>query len=110
MSQEVIQLANISLLRQRDQWKQKLTQIQKAIDATIGACGCQVADAKPWKSHWDYQIFKIMEVGLSFVRVYVLGVCKMCVKRNAQCGSTSCFWGFSLKTRGTVPLWSGEPQ
>jgi len=66
VSQEVIQLANISLLRQRDQWKQKLTQIQKAIDATIGACGCQVADAKPWKSYWDYQIFKIMEVQYRF--------------------------------------------
>eukprot|EP00931_Biecheleriopsis_adriatica_P043590 TRINITY_DN24917_c0_g1_i1.p1 TRINITY_DN24917_c0_g1~~TRINITY_DN24917_c0_g1_i1.p1 ORF type:complete len:4311 (+),score=994.91 TRINITY_DN24917_c0_g1_i1:69-13001(+) len=66
VSQEVIQLANVSLLRQRDQWKQKLSQIQKAIDATIGGCGCQVADAKPWKAHWDFQIFKIMEVQYRF--------------------------------------------
>eukprot|EP00438_Fugacium_kawagutii_P026834 Skav224731 [mRNA] locus=scaffold699:573890:588190:- [translate_table: standard] len=66
VSQEVVQLANISLLRQRDQWKQKISQIQKNIDATIGAVGCQVADAKPWKSHWDYQIFKIMEIQYRF--------------------------------------------
>ncbi|CAE7570289.1 DYH1B [Symbiodinium sp. CCMP2456] len=66
VSQEVVQLANISLLRQRDQWKQKLAQIQKAIDATIGACGCQIPDAKPWKAHWDFQIFKIMEVQYRF--------------------------------------------
>ncbi|CAE8588828.1 unnamed protein product [Polarella glacialis] len=66
VSQEVVQMANVSLLRQRDQWKQKLAQIQKAIDTTIGACGCQVTDAKPWKAHWDYQIFKIMEVQYRF--------------------------------------------
>lgn len=66
VSQEVVQLANISLLRQRDQWKQKISGIQKHIDATIGAVGCQVADAKPWKSHWDYQIFKIMEIQYRF--------------------------------------------
>lgn len=63
---DVVQLANISLLRQRDQWKQKLVQIQKSIDQTVSACGCEVQDAKPWKAHWDYQIFKIMEVQYRF--------------------------------------------
>lgn len=66
VNSDVVQLANISLLRQRDQWKQKLVQIQKSIDQTISACGCEVQDAKPWKAHWDYQIFKIMEVQYRF--------------------------------------------
>lgn len=65
-AQQVVQMANISLLRQRDQWKQKLASIQKVIDLTIGACGCQVLDAKPWRAHWDFQIFKIMEVQYRF--------------------------------------------
>lgn len=66
VANEVVQLANISLLRQKDLWKQKMGQIQKAIDVTIQACGCQVQDAKPWKAHWDHQIFKIMEIQYVF--------------------------------------------
>merc|ERR1712194_1002722 len=63
VAQEVVQLANISLLRQRDQWKMKMQQIQKTIDSTVVACGCKDQDtnSKPWKRHWDYQIFKILE-------------------------------------------------
>jgi dynein heavy chain 2 len=66
VNSEVVQLANVSLLRQRDLWKQKLAQIQKSIDITVQACGCEAQDAKPWKAHWDYQIFKIMEVQYRF--------------------------------------------
>lgn len=65
---EVVQLANISLLRQRDQWKAKVAQIQKSIDSTVVACGCKDSEtnAKPWRRHWDYQMFKIMEVQYRF--------------------------------------------
>jgi dynein heavy chain 2 len=63
---EVVALASISLLRQKDQWKLKMQSIQKSIDVTVQACGCQPGDAKPWKSHWDFQIFKIMEVQYRF--------------------------------------------
>jgi len=66
VAHEVVQLANISLLRQRDQWKQKLMQISKSIDVTVTSCGCQPQHAKPWRAHWDYQIFKIMEVQYRF--------------------------------------------
>jgi len=66
VNNEVVQLASISLLRQRDQWKQKLAQVQKTIDVTVQSCGCETQDAKPWKAHWDFQIFKIMEVQYRF--------------------------------------------
>eukprot|EP00928_Gymnodinium_smaydae_P079340 TRINITY_DN632_c0_g1_i3.p1 TRINITY_DN632_c0_g1~~TRINITY_DN632_c0_g1_i3.p1 ORF type:complete len:2255 (+),score=688.11 TRINITY_DN632_c0_g1_i3:125-6889(+) len=66
VASEVVTLANISLLRQRDQWKTKLAQIQKVIDATVQACSCQPQDSKPWKAHWDHQIFKIMEIQYRF--------------------------------------------
>jgi dynein heavy chain 2 len=66
VTSEVVQLANISLLRQRDQWKQKLTTVQEQIDKAIVACGCQAQNANPWREHWDHQIFKIMEVQYQF--------------------------------------------
>ncbi|CAD7952833.1 unnamed protein product, partial [Amoebophrya sp. A25] len=62
----VLSMASVSLLRQRDVWKQKLQEISKIITATTAIC--DISDAgelelatKPWRSHWDYQIYKIME-------------------------------------------------
>jgi len=48
---EVVQLANVSLLRQRDQWTQEVIQVQKAVAMAVQAAGCQESDTKPWKAH-----------------------------------------------------------
>jgi dynein heavy chain 2 len=66
VTNEVVQFANISLLRQRDDWRKKLLKIQKIMDNTVETCSCNASDAKPWRAHWDYQIFKIMEVQYKF--------------------------------------------
>ena len=58
-------MASLSLLRQRDVWKQKIAQINSTIASTTAICeigGEELELAtKPWRAHWDHQIFKVME-------------------------------------------------
>eukprot|EP00392_Amoebophrya_sp_AT5.2_P002499 g2504.t1 len=62
----VLSLSGVSLLRQREVWKQKLQEISKVVTATTTLCDISDANelelaTKPWRVFWDHQLFKIME-------------------------------------------------
>ena len=59
-------MANSSLLKQREQWKQKIQTINRIISNVTDICGITDPEelktaTKPWREHWDYQLFKVME-------------------------------------------------
>ncbi|CAD7969929.1 unnamed protein product, partial [Amoebophrya sp. A120] len=57
----VLSLANVSLLKQREQWKLKLQEISKVITNTKPSKNPDTFALDTWRAFWDYQLFKILE-------------------------------------------------
>lgn len=55
----VVEMMSIDLLKNRQLWKEKLDTMRKEIDH---ACqGKNVKNAKTWRVHLDYQLYKALE-------------------------------------------------
>ena len=58
--QQVVQMMGIDLLRQPQRWKDGLMEIRQ-IMANLVSQGFPVDNMKPWKGHWDRQLYKALE-------------------------------------------------
>ncbi|XP_022103094.1 cytoplasmic dynein 2 heavy chain 1-like isoform X1 [Acanthaster planci] len=60
VSDKVIQLMSVDLLRQQPRWKEGLQEI-RGIMSTLENQGYKREDMKSWKIHWDWQLYKALE-------------------------------------------------
>ncbi|XP_033632471.1 cytoplasmic dynein 2 heavy chain 1-like isoform X2 [Asterias rubens] len=60
LSDKVVQLMSVDLLRQQPRWKEGLQEI-RGIMSTLENQGYKAADMKTWKMHWDRQLYKALE-------------------------------------------------
>lgn len=60
VSDKVAQLMHIDLLRQQQKWKDILTEIREVFK-DVERQGFNPANMKPWKAHWDRQLYKTLE-------------------------------------------------
>ena len=58
IGERVVQLMNISLLKNQEKWKDVVKEIRSIMD-TLEAQGYK--DMKAWRVHWDHQIYKSLE-------------------------------------------------
>ena len=52
-------LFEIDLLKSRDAWREKLEQARRLIEITVQSRDPKLC--RTWKTHWDYQLYKILE-------------------------------------------------
>ena len=52
-------LFEVDLLKNRDNWREKLEQAKRLIDIAVNSRDQKLC--KTWKTHWDYQLYKILE-------------------------------------------------
>lgn len=57
---QVVQLMSVDLLRQQQKWKDGLMEIRQLM-ANLVQQGFSSANMKPWKAHWDRQLYKALE-------------------------------------------------
>ena len=50
----------VDLLRQQQRWKDGLMEIRQLM-ANLTSQGFSAANMKPWKAHWDRQLYKALE-------------------------------------------------
>ncbi|XP_071951365.1 cytoplasmic dynein 2 heavy chain 1-like isoform X2 [Antedon mediterranea] len=60
ISEKVVYLMNVDLLRQPSRWKEGLNDI-RTIMADLHSKGYKLEDMKTWKLHWDRQLYKALE-------------------------------------------------
>ncbi|XP_063970614.1 cytoplasmic dynein 2 heavy chain 1 [Lytechinus pictus] len=60
VSDKVVSLMSIDLLRQQPRWKEGLQDI-RGIMASLESQGYKAQDMKSWKMHWDRQLYKALE-------------------------------------------------
>lgn len=60
ITDKVVQLMSVDLLRQQAKWKEILMDIRH-IMASLNQQGFSASNMKPWKAHWDRQLYKALE-------------------------------------------------
>ncbi|PAA68244.1 hypothetical protein BOX15_Mlig013490g1 [Macrostomum lignano] len=60
ISEKVVDLMGIDLLRQQHRWKEGLQEI-RLIMTSIAAQGVSPDNMLPWRAHWDRQLYKALE-------------------------------------------------
>lgn len=58
--QQTIQLMSVDLLRQQQRWKDTLMEIRE-IMASLVQEGFNPDNMRPWRLHWDHQLYKALE-------------------------------------------------
>lgn len=53
-------MMSVDLLRQPQKWKEALMEIRQLM-ANLVSQGFAVDNMKPWKAHWDRQLYKSLE-------------------------------------------------
>ena len=53
-------MMSIDLLRQQQRWKDGLMDIRHLMAGLVSQ-GFQASNMKPWKAHWDRQLYKALE-------------------------------------------------
>lgn len=56
----IIELANVDLMRQKDVWLDRLSNIKRLVDVTCGDKDTNLC--RKWRLHCDVQLYKILEI------------------------------------------------
>ena len=57
---QVVGLMSIDLLRQQMRWKESLNEV-RSVMTTLHQQGFSKENMRPWKIHWDRQLYKALE-------------------------------------------------
>uniref|UniRef100_W5MJK1 Cytoplasmic dynein 2 heavy chain 1 n=1 Tax=Lepisosteus oculatus TaxID=7918 RepID=W5MJK1_LEPOC len=58
--EKVVTLMNVDLLRHQQRWKDGLQELRTGF-ATLESQGFRLGDMKPWRQHWNHQLYKALE-------------------------------------------------
>lgn len=64
IGEQVVSLINTDLIRNKVQWKEKVESISKIMETMTSSKDQSLL--KKWKVHWDFQIFKALELQYKF--------------------------------------------
>jgi dynein heavy chain 2, cytosolic len=64
LCEEVASLMSIDMVRERDSWRSKWASCKEfIISGVVKAGGYSLEQISKWLGHWDYQMYKVLEVG-----------------------------------------------